>query len=128
MVWRFVVFFFQAEDGIRDGHVTGVQTCALPISARASPRSVCSRERRAARRGKMGAGMARDVAVIGLGQMGRGIARNLDRAERLAAAWDASPEAMRRADLSPVVALAEPATFGSLRAVLFVVPGSAEIR
>src|SRR5207253_4504742 len=27
----FVFFFFQAEDGIRDGHVTGVQTCALPI-------------------------------------------------------------------------------------------------
>src|SRR5207253_6047476 len=27
----FFVFFFQAEDGIRDGHVTGVQTCALPI-------------------------------------------------------------------------------------------------
>src|SRR5437660_3920507 len=27
-------FFFQAEDGIRDGHVTGVQTCALPISVR----------------------------------------------------------------------------------------------
>src|SRR5690606_40823084 len=26
-------FFFQAEDGIRDFHVTGVQTCALPISA-----------------------------------------------------------------------------------------------
>src|SRR5207253_6685815 len=26
-----VIFFFQAEDGIRDGHVTGVQTCALPI-------------------------------------------------------------------------------------------------
>src|SRR5437870_9234523 len=25
------VFFFQAEDGIRAGHVTGVQTCALPI-------------------------------------------------------------------------------------------------
>src|SRR6266487_5457714 len=24
-------FFFQAEDGIRDGRVTGVQTCALPI-------------------------------------------------------------------------------------------------
>src|SRR5690625_7306823 len=24
-------YFFQAEDGIRDGHVTGVQTCALPI-------------------------------------------------------------------------------------------------
>src|SRR6185369_17499511 len=25
-------FFFQAEDGIRDSSVTGVQTCALPIS------------------------------------------------------------------------------------------------
>src|SRR5439155_6642288 len=25
---------FQAEDGIRDGHVTGVQTCALPILVR----------------------------------------------------------------------------------------------
>src|SRR5689334_25348919 len=25
------LFFFQAEDGIRDGTVTGVQTCALPI-------------------------------------------------------------------------------------------------
>src|SRR5947208_10509278 len=33
-------FFFQAEDGIRDELVTGVQTCALPISARCS-RSLC---------------------------------------------------------------------------------------
>src|SRR5438309_5145275 len=33
-------FFFQAEDGIRDGTVTGVQTCALPIWSR-SPYSVC---------------------------------------------------------------------------------------
>src|SRR6266511_4649161 len=29
-------FFFQAEDGIRDFHVTGVQTCALPISPHAT--------------------------------------------------------------------------------------------
>src|SRR5699024_9559956 len=29
-------FFFQAEDGIRDRNVTGVQTCALPISSYAS--------------------------------------------------------------------------------------------
>src|SRR5690606_39974111 len=28
-----LIFFFQAEDGIRDFHVTGVQTCALPIFA-----------------------------------------------------------------------------------------------
>src|SRR5690349_4899194 len=30
----FIFFFFQAEDGIRDLYVTGVQTCALPISER----------------------------------------------------------------------------------------------
>src|SRR5256885_11246537 len=33
---RVHVFFFQAEDGIRDYKVTGVQTCALPISFRAA--------------------------------------------------------------------------------------------
>src|SRR2546430_16162344 len=32
-----VFFFFQAEAGIRDLTVTGVQTCALPISTRAAP-------------------------------------------------------------------------------------------
>src|SRR5438876_5320767 len=32
MTQTVVRFFFQAEDGIRDGRVTGVQTCALPIS------------------------------------------------------------------------------------------------
>src|SRR5256885_12852923 len=37
-------FFFQAEDGIRDYKVTGVQTCALPISA--------DRHRQDRRRGK----------------------------------------------------------------------------
>src|SRR5258708_30182437 len=32
---RLRIFFFQAEDGIRDDLVTGVQTCALPISLEA---------------------------------------------------------------------------------------------
>src|SRR5258706_7166466 len=32
-----IVFFFQAEDGIRDWSVTGVQTCALPIFRRHRP-------------------------------------------------------------------------------------------
>src|SRR5216684_8055557 len=32
-------FFFQAEDGIRDVAVTGVQTCALPIWSSEQPRS-----------------------------------------------------------------------------------------
>src|SRR5699024_11974142 len=31
---RLLPVFFQAEDGIRDRNVTGVQTCALPISAK----------------------------------------------------------------------------------------------
>src|SRR5699024_3335779 len=33
----FFFFFFQAEDGIRDRNVTGVQTCALPISDNLMP-------------------------------------------------------------------------------------------
>src|SRR5260221_9335519 len=32
LIFCFFFFFFQAEDGIRDHCVTGVQTCALPIS------------------------------------------------------------------------------------------------
>src|SRR5947208_14877211 len=40
-------FFFQAEDGIRDDLVTGVQTCALPISARRAHRSARAAPRRA---------------------------------------------------------------------------------
>src|SRR5256884_4273263 len=32
--YLYLKFFFQAEDGIRDVAVTGVQTCALPISPR----------------------------------------------------------------------------------------------
>src|SRR5687768_18319182 len=39
MLYLFV-FFFQAEDGIRDVAVTGVQTCALPIS----PYSFCAKK------------------------------------------------------------------------------------
>src|SRR6266511_5923541 len=35
----FFFFFFQAEDGIRDFHVTGVQTCALPIFRETSARA-----------------------------------------------------------------------------------------
>src|SRR5699024_11941846 len=32
IIYNLCIFFFQAEDGIRDRNVTGVQTCALPIS------------------------------------------------------------------------------------------------
>src|SRR5436305_7433898 len=40
-------FFFQAEDGIRDADVTGVQTCALPISDGADRQSVGRAQQRA---------------------------------------------------------------------------------
>src|SRR5256885_4362048 len=45
VAWEFFLFFFQAEDGIRDYKVTGVQTCALPIwiGIRGGPRSDHSR-------------------------------------------------------------------------------------
>jgi len=69
----------------------------------------------------------RDTAVIGLGNMGRGIARNLDRAGRLAAAWDISEAARANAQLSSEVALLPPSQFGRLSFILFVVPGSAQI-
>src|SRR2546427_11914932 len=39
-VWLVFFFFFQAEDGIRDLTVTGVQTCALPICGGARGGSV----------------------------------------------------------------------------------------
>src|SRR5207244_7353744 len=49
--FSFSSFFFQAEDGIRDDLVTGVQTCALPIcpslSRRRARRSHAPRERKA---------------------------------------------------------------------------------
>src|SRR5205823_10822433 len=50
-------FFFQAEDGIRDKLVTGVQTCALPICARA--RAL----RRTRRHGRRRSSAARNALV-----------------------------------------------------------------
>src|SRR5438876_11415992 len=57
----YVFFFFQAEDGIRDGRVTGVQTCALPILAPgfgsdARPRPPAGRSRSAVRSASTGQG------------------------------------------------------------------------
>src|SRR5205823_10242696 len=50
----YTIFFFQAEDGIRDKLVTGVQTCALPISrAGGKPRRFPPDRRAQARRMNM---------------------------------------------------------------------------
>src|SRR5256885_2676378 len=65
----FVVFFFQAEDGIRDYKVTGVQTCALPICDRgglASRRIAGSRAAGERARGTRGPGA--DAAAAGGGR------------------------------------------------------------
>ena len=70
----------------------------------------------------------RNTAVIGLGQMGRGIAANLDRAGLLAAAWDIDRAAFARAGLSSAVANSPPGALDARCAtVLFVVPSSREI-
>src|SRR5438034_1904637 len=56
MLVLFIFFFFQAEDGIRDHCVTGVQTCALPIYG---ARLELARRRdagRGARQGRRGRG------------------------------------------------------------------------
>lgn len=68
------------------------------------------------------------VGVIGLGQMGRGIARTLDRGGLLRAAWDAAAPAREGLSPSAAVAMVPPAEVGAgCDTVLFVVPGSAEI-
>src|SRR6266508_1766840 len=79
-----IFFFFQAEDGIRDGHVTGVQTCALPISIAESEHDIMGAGhastsigyavgiKEAMRRGDAPDGKV--VAVIGDGAMTGGVA------------------------------------------------------
>src|SRR3712207_8100688 len=49
-------FFFQAEDGIRDIGVTGVQTCALPISERALADEVVAAIRQGIEEGRIAGG------------------------------------------------------------------------
>src|SRR2546426_2773928 len=55
----FYFFFFQAEDGIRDYKVTGVQTCALPICPLAGHRELRRHARRAGGHHPAGSGSAR---------------------------------------------------------------------
>src|SRR5256886_11553637 len=68
VVYHSVFFFFQAEDGIRDLTVTGVQTCALPIccwkARRSNARPACAR--RAVRCGPI---QARDAVAWSNGKV-----------------------------------------------------------
>src|SRR5690349_25047636 len=69
-----MVFFFQAEDGIRDLYVTGVQTCALPILLTASAVTVVIAQplaaARALRRLDDPVVMAVAFVVLGIGLAG----------------------------------------------------------
>src|SRR5690606_40606278 len=58
LLFLYFFFFFQAEDGIRDFHVTGVQTCALPISIL----SISSRSRSALETGSAASARSRSNA------------------------------------------------------------------
>src|SRR2546430_4609561 len=71
VVWfQFFFFFFQAEDGIRDLTVTGVQTCALPISQRGRYRHRAEAEARVA---------TPDSVVTILEQLGYAVSVRIDR-------------------------------------------------
>src|SRR5690349_22492832 len=98
MYYLYFFFFFQAEDGIRDLYVTGVQTCALPIcvparrpsARRRSPaRGAAARDRRGAERtlqrraGRHGRGRSEERRVgksVDLG--GRRIIKKKNRDEK----------------------------------------------
>src|SRR2546426_6959967 len=87
-------FFFQAEDGIRDYKVTGVQTCALPIypGSRARALARARNPQRARRRARLGVGAAqshragRERGRRGLDGGGRRVARGCGRGPREACA------------------------------------------
>jgi 3-hydroxyisobutyrate dehydrogenase len=72
---------------------------------------------------------APSVGVVGLGQMGGGIARNLDKAGLLVGAYDVVPTAFAAQNFSERVANMTPAEIGrDCDVVLFVVPASPQIR
>src|SRR5216683_7880374 len=81
-------FFFKAEAGIRDLIVTGVQTCALPISGTVTCRQPKARGGTAADGEQVGAGVA-GIVAIGVGRCGReAVERHAVRGTRVAAGSD----------------------------------------
>src|SRR5256885_9846829 len=66
-------FFFQAEDGIRDYKVTGVQTCALPIFGGHDPSKVHAAYNAAvSTQGQPTVILARTIKGYGIGEAGEG--------------------------------------------------------
>src|SRR5256885_4469528 len=62
-------FFFQAEDGIRDYKVTGVQTCALPILEMAIDRNAIGQAERAVQKDLPRGGVEQIVAADDVGDV-----------------------------------------------------------
>src|SRR5438046_9801008 len=83
---RNVAFFFQAEDGIRDWSVTGVQTCALPILIAATVATIAVRVHSCATAVDLAHSRSpRPICVLrdDAGEIGRASCRErLERAER----------------------------------------------
>src|SRR5437762_10066000 len=71
----FFFFFFQAEDGIRDTSVTGVQTCALPISGTEVWWSIFRPPRTALYPAFRGLFSHRPLYVVTAGEIGRASCR-----------------------------------------------------
>src|SRR6266540_1062220 len=93
-----LVFFFQAEDGIRDRDVTGVQTCALPISVDPAGAPITPGVDLPAGQPRLDAGPV-DDRLVGRGALGVGLAV-LVREDQLRRRADHDPD--RRADLAGV--------------------------
>src|SRR2546430_10713452 len=71
MLLFFFFFFFQAEDGIRDLTVTGVQTCALPICVRPAPLVLLGHPQRFLRRDREAPGRPPDLGPAHAGALRR---------------------------------------------------------
>src|SRR3989454_7817259 len=93
---RFCGFFFQAEDGIRDYKVTGVQTCALPISSNVMETGSMERRKRRKFTTEYKAEVVGLVRASGksIGQ----VARELDLTETAVRAWVRQAAIDRRRD------------------------------
>src|SRR2546430_5112876 len=76
-------FFFQAEDGIRDLTVTGVQTCALPIYRRAMPHPLSSTRSAPRRRFSWSAISRADGRISSVIRIPTFVGRRTDNAPRI---------------------------------------------
>src|SRR5687768_17699381 len=95
------IFFFQAEDGIRDVAVTGVQTCALPILGEQRVRRRQQRPRRGARLAEAELARALPLAQDFREDFRRSEERRVGKERRCS--WRPGREKKSTGDLEPVL-------------------------